>query len=104
MTVYVDALENWGWVMRGKKVASCHMFTDELDLTALHEMAADIGMRLAWFQDKPRTAPHYDLTASRRADAVRRGAVEVDRADAVAIWKARRELVAAMSTPKGESK
>jgi hypothetical protein len=80
------------------------MFTDELDLTALHEMAADIGMKHSWFQDKQRTAPHYDLTAARRADAVRRGAIEVDRAGAVAIWKARRELVAASANSSVETK
>lgn len=70
------------------------MFTDELDLTALHKMAADIGMKLAWFQDKPRTAPHYDLVANRRELAISLGAIETNRRESSNIWKARRELVA----------
>lgn len=94
MTVYVDQLEEWGWVMRGRQVASCHMFTDTLDLTDLHAMAARIGMKLSWFQDKP-AAPHYDLTESRRKLAVSFGAVEVNRREASAIWRARRAAVAA---------
>lgn len=94
MAIYVDSLESWGWVMRGHRVKSCHMFTDELDLTALHKMAADIGMKLDWFQDKPRTAPHYDLVESRRKLAISLGAIETDRRESSNIWKARRELVA----------
>lgn len=97
MTVYVDSLEGWGWAMRGRRVSSCHMFTDELDLSELHRMAAAIGMRRAWFQDK-RAAPHYDLTASRRAAAIAAGAVAVDRHRAVEIWQARRARVAAGGT------
>jgi hypothetical protein len=96
MAVYVDALEDWGWVMCGRRVLSCHMFTDTLDLAELHAMAAAIGMRRTWFQDKA-AAPHYDLVASRRADAVARGAIQVDRRGSSEIWKARRALVAAKS-------
>lgn len=76
MAVYVDALLPWGWVLRGRRVPSCHMIADTLD--ELHEFAAAIGMRRAWFQDKAST-PHYDLTAARRIDAVARGALELDR-------------------------
>lgn len=94
MAIYVDSLEDWGWVMRGHHVKSCHMFTDELDLTALHKMAEDIGMKLKWFQDKTRTAPHYDLVASRRELAISLGAIETNRRESSEIWKARRELVA----------
>lgn len=94
MTVYVDNLEAWGFKLRGHRVLSCHMFTDSLDLSELHDMASRIGMKPAWFQDH-RRAPHYDLTASRRAHAVALGALEVGRHEAVAIWKARRAAVAA---------
>ncbi|MBV6321976.1 DUF4031 domain-containing protein [Duganella violaceipulchra] len=98
MAIYVDNLEPWGWVLRGRKVDSCHMFTDQVDLFDLHAMAAAIGMRRSWFQDK-RAAPHYDLVASRRADAIARGAVPLDRAASAAIWKARRDLLAASDAP-----
>ncbi len=92
MTVYVDQLEAWGWKIRGRAVDSCHMLTDTVDLTELHAMAAKIGMRRSWFQDKP-SSPHYDLVASRRAAAVLLGAVEVDRRGMVAAMNARRAAI-----------
>ena len=93
MTVYVDDLGHYGWVLRGRETSSCHLFSDSLDLAELHAIAAAIGMRRAWFQDKHR-APHYDLTPSRRAVAVAAGAVPVDRRTAVGIWRQRRTFVA----------
>jgi hypothetical protein len=42
----------------------------------LHEMAARLGLKRAWFQEPPKASvPHYDLTPSRRALAIRYGAV-----------------------------
>lgn len=93
MTIYVDKLEEWGWRLRGRTTPSCHMFTDTLDLEELHDLAARIGMKREWFQ-LSRQAPHYDLTPSRRAKAVALGAVELGRRESVAIWRARRQLVA----------
>lgn len=49
----------------------CHMVSDK-SLTELHEFAAHIGLKRAWFQ-----VDHYDLVAARRAAAVRAGAVVV---------------------------
>ncbi len=92
MTIYVDALEEWGWVIRGRKVKSCHMFTDELDLTNLHNMADAIGMKRSWFQDK-QAAPHYDLTKNMQEEAIKLGAIELDRKGSVEVWKSRRQLV-----------
>lgn len=93
MTVYVDELQRYGWVIRGQERPSCHLFTDELDLSELHAIAAAIGMRRAWFQDK-KSAPHYDLVPQRRAAAIAAGAVPVDRETAVGIWRRRRADVA----------
>lgn len=89
MTVYVDALEEWGWRLRGRATKSCHMFTDPADLSELHALAAAIGMRREWFQDH-RRAPHYDLTSHRRQAALAAGAVAVTRTEAVRIWRERR--------------
>jgi hypothetical protein len=47
-------------------------------------------MRRAWFQGN-----HYDLVPTKRALAVRLGAIELDRAGSVAIWKAQREKIKA---------
>lgn len=68
----------------------CHMIADTLD--ELHEMADAIGMRREWFQ--PRSFPHYDLSLSRRALAVGRGAVECDRAEFVGHMRRLRQTVA----------
>ncbi len=76
VSVYVDWLFNHGWVLRGRRIRSCHMFADSLD--ELHAMACKVGLKRAWFQLG--SAPHYDLTESRRRSAVRYGAVELTRA------------------------
>jgi len=57
----------------------CHLFAYPVtpeNLEILHEFAAGIGMRRAWFQNKS-TLPHYDLVESRRKHAVAEGAVQV---------------------------
>ena len=92
MTIYVDALVDWGWKMRGRLVASCHMFTDSADIEELHFFAARLGMKREWFQPNA-IAPHYDLVKSRRDLAMELGAIEVDRKRASSIWRARRALV-----------
>ena len=92
MAVFVDGLCDWGWQIRGVRTHSCHLFTDDIDLTALHQVALCIGMRREWFQNKVR-APHYDLTPSRREAAIAAGAIPVDRKAAVRIWRVRRELL-----------
>lgn len=82
MTVYVDDMflradvPNGGRQVRG---VWCHMFSDSLDPTELHAMAARIGMRRSWFQHKPGRPfhDHYDVTKSRRTAAVAAGAVGV---------------------------
>lgn len=98
MTVFVDGLESWGWVLRGRKVQSCHMFTDSADLTELHRVAGLIGMKRAWFQEH-RVAPHYDLTPSRREAAIAAGAVSVGRREACSIFRARRSAVLQPAAP-----
>jgi hypothetical protein len=100
MTVYVDALEKWGEIVgyrgadsaQAKRVGArhghqwCHMFADQKDCDELHDTAKRIGLRREWFQ-----RDHYDLVPTRRAHAVRLGAVEVDRARSVEIWRGQRK-------------
>lgn len=87
MSVYVDKITDYKGSVRGYvgRVSQkwCHMTADSLD--ELHAMADQIGLRRAWFQ-KARLLRfcHYDLTPSRRAAAVRIGAVEITRADLAA--------------------
>ena len=65
----------------------CHLFSDETDpaMPELHAFARRVGMRRPWFQGN-----HYDLTPGRRAAAVKAGARELGRREAVAIWRAQR--------------
>lgn len=98
MTVYVDPLFTWGEdAYRGKDASQakrvggrnghqwCHLFADEENSAELHSLASHIGMRREWFQGN-----HYDLTPAKRALAICAGAVEVDRIQAVQIWRKQR--------------
>lgn len=76
MAVYVDKLSDWGW----RHGLSCHMIADST--RELMEFAVMIGLRPEWFQ--PKSSPHFDLTKEAREEAVRRGAVELERREFVA--------------------
>ena len=89
MTVYVDPLMNHGWRMRGRTVPNCHLFADTIP--ELHAFALGIGMKIEWFQDHSKL-PHYDLTAARRARAIKMGAQEVTRRELVLFMRNRRFL------------
>lgn len=75
MPVYVDELHKWPTRIKCFQAGSCHMVADTLE--ELHVMAETIGLSRGWFQDKKRL-PHYDLTVSRRAAALKAGAIEDD--------------------------
>lgn len=106
MTVYVDpivTIEPKGEAARhGNRW--CHMYADTLE--ELHEMAAKIGMRREWFQDKPSLA-HYDLTPPKRAQAIKAGAQSVDALHVANFMKSRRspkqEAVEASNAPPTEA-
>ena len=70
MAVYVDESK---YPFRGQFY--CHMWADTLD--ELHVMADRIGLQRSWFQTKNARFPHYDLAPSKRAAALRHGAVVV---------------------------
>lgn len=68
------------------------MIADTLD--ELHAMALAVGMRTAWFQAPPDASfPHYDLTASRRAEALKHGAVPLERRTFVGKLRELREVL-----------
>jgi hypothetical protein len=78
MNVYVDPIApclpnaNWRWQ------SSCHMYADTED--ELHAFAARLGLWRSWFQTHP-TLDHYDLTEGKRRQAVRLGAIEVNKTE-----------------------
>lgn len=81
MPVFVDALIDYGHKPGLPHTLWCHMRADTLE--ELHEMAALIGLKREWFQDKPR-APHYDLTPESRLRALELGAISLSRREWVA--------------------
>lgn len=71
MTVYVDDMK----AAYGRMVM-CHMLADTDD--ELHAMADRIGVSRRWWQSPAKTSgSHYDIALSKRALAVRAGAVEI---------------------------
>jgi hypothetical protein len=99
MAVYVDPLMSRGWIIYGRPVANCHLFTDALSLDELHAIAQRIGMQKRWFQNSA-SAPHYDLTPDRKFDAIAAGAIEVGSRHAAQIWQARRAMLADVHKPE----
>ena len=79
MAVYVDQAI-WKWL--GLKW--CHLLADDLD--ELHRFAAGLGIKRTSFQAPPKaSAPHYDLTAYERKQAIAKGAVPCSRDQVVII-------------------
>ncbi len=65
----------------------CHLLSDSRQ--ELHEMADQLGMPRRFFQDHP-WRWHYDLPEHLRAEAVRRGAVQLTMHEVGALLRRRR--------------
>ena len=78
--IYVDPIRHYPQCRLPYKYW-CHMATDG-PLSELHQMAAQLGLRRAWFQHKP-THPHYDLIPGKRVQALRLGVQAVSTLDLV---------------------
>lgn len=74
MTCYVDRLrDHYNTGLRYRQW--CHLIADTED--ELHKMAKKLKLDRAWFQGK--SFPHYDLTPSKRRQAVQfYGAIELE--------------------------
>ncbi|NKY60429.1 DUF4031 domain-containing protein [Nocardia flavorosea] len=95
MTVYVDDAAISATVGRHTSRWS-HLFADTQD--ELHAFAARLGLRRDWFQPAPSYAKpgspatemwHYDVTAAKRAQAIRLGAQPVTAREGLDIIRAR---------------
>lgn len=100
MAVYVDEVRDWTLIARARGLRHthwCHLTADTE--TELHAFAARLGLRRSWFQKKNDRDYrwHYDIVPTKRAQAVRLGAQEIDRTQVVALMDARR--AAAGMTP-----
>ena len=80
MSVYVDPQMKWPKSQRWPYGSVSHLTADSL--IELHAFAKWIELERAWFQDR-HDAPHYDLSPSKRKDAVFHGATELTREQAV---------------------
>jgi len=60
----------------------------------LHAMAARIGVERRWYQKAGTPHSHYDICLSKRALAVKAGAMEVDRAELAAVIRRKRQACA----------
>jgi hypothetical protein len=77
MTVYVDDVRIPARVGRISARWSHLMVGPYDDIAELHAFAARIGLRRSWFQNKPWPRAHYDVTESKRQQAIAAGAVPV---------------------------
>jgi len=81
--IYVDGATQYpdemtrGVPARLRTAKWCHMVSDTSE-EELHAFAASLGLKRQWAQLRPKSsAAHYDLTATKRALAVKLGAVEI---------------------------
>lgn len=90
MTVYVDDMRMPARVGRIEGRWS-HLMADTDD--ELHVFAARIGLRRSWAQYPGTWKSHYDVTDSKRAQAVRAGAVEIGYGspESIALTRRKRE-------------
>ncbi len=88
MAVYVDPARH-----PFRRMMMCHMVADTRE--ELLEMAARIGVDRRWIQKAGTSHEHFDICKSKRALAVRHGAIEVSALDLGRILRAKHEASAA---------
>lgn len=99
MTVYVDDWRQRACVGRITARRSHLTVGPYDDLEELYAFAARIGLRRSWFQNKPWPRSHYDVTDSKRQQAIAAGAVPVTWREAT---RQRSQAVAAARRALGE--
>lgn len=89
MAVYVDTIGATAPSAKWRYKQSCHMFADTSE--ELDAMAERLRLRPQWKQDPFTPSEHYDLVASKRAEAIGYGAVSVERRFFVEVIERKRE-------------
>ena len=90
MSVFVDPAGSAPGQL-GRVRFCCHLFADTPE--ELVKFSQAIGLKPSWLQGpRPqypgeRPAPHFDITAGKRAQAVAAGSIELTRRDSVAVWQ-----------------
>lgn len=75
MACYVDPVARTPRTNKWRYVTSCHLICDTAD--ELDAIAEKIGLKPEWKQNPLTAQEHYDLTESRRAEAIGFGAKKV---------------------------
>lgn len=92
MSVYVDG-EAMDYVNpndpRKRNMKMCHMVADTEE--ELIEMARKLNLKQEWHQYKGTPKSHFDICKSKRALAVKLGAIPIDRHELVTIIRRKRE-------------
>jgi len=88
MSVYVDPMSTCIQSEKWPYKYACHLVADSVE--ELHEFAMGLGLHRSWFQGSG-SIPHYDLTTSMRARALRMGALEVSVKEFVKLMKRQRK-------------
>lgn len=101
MTVYVDQARIPTRVGRITGRWS-HLVADTDD--ELHAFAARLGLRRAWAQHPGTPHSHYDVTETKRRQAIALGAVPIDRRQLAALITQRRETQRAEQVAAGPSR
>ena len=86
MTVYVDDMR-----APFSRMVMCHMVADTDE--ELHAMADAIGLQRRWHQKPDSPHSHYDIAQSKRALAVKLGAVKIDRRQLGELIQRKREAL-----------
>ena len=81
------------------RMVMCHMLADSDE--ELHAMADRIGVQRKWHQKAGTYRSHYDIALTKRALAVKFGAVEIDRYGLAEILRSRRMALLAALEAKG---
>lgn len=93
MTVYVDDKN-----ARFRRMVMVHMLADSDD--ELHRMADTIGVSRRWWQSPEKTSgSHYDICLSKKALALRAGAVPITAKQAAAMNR-RRNVTGSLGDPE----
>lgn len=99
MSVYVDEISDYGETEVVKDYVGhprararwCHLIADtEIEL---HEFALQLGLKRRWAQYPGTWKVHYDIVPSKRALAIKQGAVEVSARELVIIRKRNRGVL-----------
>ncbi|EPQ6932423.1 DUF4031 domain-containing protein [Pseudomonas aeruginosa] len=95
MAVYVDDMRA-SLKVGNRTYVMCHMIADDED--ELRAMAAAIGVQLRYHQYQGTYKSHFDIALTKRALAVKRGALEIT-AQQVASMVRRRQVTGSLGSP-----